>query len=81
MPVEEGDSEEVKEKDFKEFSGHEGGVECVAYFPDGQHIVTGGTDKTAGVVNVETMEEVCVLKGHEDQVNYVAVLDNRMVVS
>ncbi len=57
---------------LKIFSGHTGGVNSVAFSPDGKRIVTGSMDKTAKVWNVQTGEALLTLKGHTDYISAVA---------
>ena len=53
--------------------GHESGVTCVAFCPEGDRIVSGSLDRTVRVWDVSSSKEVAVLRGHEDYVLGVAV--------
>ena len=44
--------------------GHFGAVFCAAFSPDGKKIVTAGYDNTARIWDIESGEELHVLKGH-----------------
>ena len=43
-------------------------VKCVAVFPDGRRVVSGSSDNTLKVWNIETGECVATLRGHSDEV-------------
>src|SRR5262249_29906114 len=45
-------------KEIRRFEGHNGPITCLAFLPDGKSIVTGSSDKTIRVWNVQTGEEV-----------------------
>jgi WD40 repeat protein len=52
--------------------GHEGGVRCVAFSPDGARIATASSDKTARIWDGASGEEVAALLGHNDTVSAAA---------
>ena len=54
------------------FVGHEGSVYCSAFSKDGTMIVSGSSDKTIRVWNVDTGECIFTLKGHTGGVTSVA---------
>jgi TIR domain-containing protein/WD40 domain-containing protein len=52
--------------------GHRGGVESVAWGPDGKHLATAGDDNSAKVWDAHGGQELLTLKGHTDNVESVA---------
>jgi WD40 repeat protein/serine/threonine protein kinase len=52
--------------------GHQGGVTAVAFAPDGQRLVTGGTDGTARIWDATRGQELVALRGHQSSVMAVA---------
>ena len=52
---------------------HEEDVWAVSFAPDGRHILTGGQDRTARWVDVETGNVEKVFRGHTGPVHGVAV--------
>jgi len=52
--------------------GHTGNVWTVAISPDGSQVVSGSTDRTIRIWDVQTRRETHKLDGHENSVNYVA---------
>jgi WD40 repeat protein len=46
-------------------------VACIAYSPNGAHIVSGSIDRTVRVWNAITFEQIITLKGHQGGVNCV----------
>ena len=59
--------------------GHFGAVHCVAFSPEGTKIVTAGYDNTARIWDVESGDELHVLKGHRGHsagINSVAFSPN-----
>jgi len=62
--------------------GHEGGVNSVAFSPDGKRIVSGSGDRNLKVWDVDSGSERMTFQGHGGYVSSVAVsLDGRRVVS
>ncbi|KAF9350863.1 hypothetical protein BGX34_000955, partial [Mortierella sp. NVP85] len=53
-------------------TGHMNGVNCIAYSPTGDRIVSGSKDYTARLWNAEAGTCIHILKGHRDHVNSVA---------
>ncbi|OCH87201.1 WD40 repeat-like protein [Obba rivulosa] len=53
--------------------GHTERVCCVAFAPDGFHLVSGSFDRTVRVWNAETCEVICVLQDHTTDVRSVAI--------
>ncbi len=64
------------------FRGHEDDVNSVAISADGQTIVSGGTDGTVRLWNLQGLPLAEPLRGHEDNVNSVAIsADGQTIVS
>jgi len=57
----------------KSFRGHASSVTSAAFFPDGQRIVTGSTDKTAKVWDAASGKGLLTLKGHRGAIESVGV--------
>jgi len=63
-------------------TGHGGGLECVAVFPDASQVVSSSWDQTAKIWQVDTGQCVRTLEGHNNRVFAVAVFpDGRRVVT
>jgi WD40 repeat protein len=63
-------------------AGHSGGVTSVAVTPDGKHAVSGSSDNTLRLWNLETGQEMRKLEGHTDNVTSVAITpDGRKAIS
>jgi tRNA A-37 threonylcarbamoyl transferase component Bud32 len=58
----------------REFVGHTGAIEKVAFTPDGRRLVTVSQDNTARVWDVKNGAELKVLKGHTKAVRGLTVL-------
>ena len=56
----------------KVLEGHEGGVRCVSWRPDGKSLASAGHDKTVKVWDVATGKEKAALTGHTSWVISVA---------
>ncbi|HEY1375412.1 MAG TPA: WD40 repeat domain-containing protein, partial [Gemmataceae bacterium] len=68
--------------EVRQFVGHQGPIEAVAFTPDGKRLVTVGQDKTGRVWEVATGKELKRLEGHNSSVRCVAVLpDGRRAVT
>src|SRR5207244_12689575 len=52
--------------------GHEGGVSAAAFAPDGQRLVTGGTDGTIRFWDATGGQELFCLRGHRSEITAVA---------
>lgn len=69
-------------KNQRTFRGHTGGVDCVAFSPDGKRIVSGGADQTLKVWDADKGSETLALKGHTREVTCVAFSpDGQRIVS
>jgi WD40 repeat protein len=69
-------------KPNKVFRGHERGILCIAYSPDGAMLASGGHDRTICVWDVRTGKTRATLLGHTDDVNSVAFSpDARLLAS
>jgi WD40 repeat protein len=64
------------------FTGHRDSVNAVAVTSDGKRVISGSSDTTVKVWNLDTGEEVFNLTGHRDSVNAVAITsDGKRVIS
>ena len=52
------------ERELLTLKGHSGGVDSVAFSPDGRRVATGGVDHTAKVWETTNGTELFTLKGH-----------------
>jgi WD40 repeat protein len=52
--------------------GHTNLVTSVAFAPDGKHLVSGSDDKTVRLWNIESGDQIAVLRGHSAWVSSVA---------
>ena len=66
-----------------EWRGHNNGVKCISYSPNGCYIITGSSDHTIRLWDAETGAAVGTpLEGHTDRVNSVAYSpDGRHIIS
>jgi len=55
-------------REVRQFVGHEGGVFCVVFSPDGRQIFTGSRDLMIRVWDVRTGRAIRVQRGHSDDV-------------
>jgi WD40 repeat protein len=67
---------------MKAYLGHTGSVNDVALLPDGDHLVTGGEDKTVRVWTVKDGKQLRSFQGHMTRILAVAVRgDGRQIAS
>jgi WD40 repeat protein len=66
-----------------QLQGHQDWVDCVAFSPNGKHIVSGSHDKTIHIWDAETGQSLIgPLEGHQHSVNSVAFSpDGKHIVS
>jgi WD40 repeat protein len=62
-------------KELRRLAGHRGAVTAVAYAPDGQRVVTGGSDRAVRLWDAGTGRLLRTLTGHAGAVTGVAVGD------
>jgi WD40 repeat protein len=53
---------------IRTFQGHTDSVKSVAFSPDGNTVISGSSDSTIKLWNVQTGEEIRTFKGHSDKV-------------
>lgn len=64
------------------YKGHTAGVNAVGITTDGRYIVSGGSDKTLRLWELETGQCIRVFKGHKGEVNTLAMIpDGQFFVS
>jgi tetratricopeptide (TPR) repeat protein len=62
--------------------GHEGAVTCLAFSPDGRHLLTGGADRSVRLWDLDRGLELRCLPGHRDHVCSVSFApDGRRALS
>ncbi|MFC1717359.1 NB-ARC domain-containing protein, partial [Candidatus Poribacteria bacterium] len=67
---------------LRTLSGHEGGINSVAVTPDGKFAISGSSDNTLKVWDLDTGAEVRTLQGHTDWVMSVTVTpDGKFAIS
>ena len=59
-------------KEVRQLAGHDNGVTCVAFAPDGKILASSSYDKTVSLWDVGTGKEIHKLVGHTDGVRCVA---------
>ncbi len=75
------DKTKFSEKTFSP-EGHEGSVNDVSITPNEKYVVSGSDDCTVRIWDIETGENIKILRGHKDHITSVAVLPNgKRVVS
>ncbi|HTJ42811.1 MAG TPA: protein kinase [Kofleriaceae bacterium] len=60
-------------------AGHTAATWALAYAPDGRTLVSGSIDRTARVWDAERGEAIRVIRGHDAEVNHVAISGDRMI--
>jgi WD40 repeat protein len=67
---------------FRTFKGHEGAVQAAVLSGDGNHLLTGGADRTVRLWRTTPAAEIDCLRGHETAVLCVALAaDDRLALS
>ncbi|MDF5730332.1 MAG: WD40 repeat domain-containing protein [Rhizonema sp. PD38] len=67
---------------LRTLTGHSHWVNTVAITPDGKYAISGSSDKTLKVWNLETVQEISTLTGHSHWVNTVAITpDGKYAIS
>jgi thiol-disulfide isomerase/thioredoxin/tetratricopeptide (TPR) repeat protein len=65
--------ETATDKELVTLKGHDGAVNCAAFFADGRRMVTGGADHTVRLWDLFTGKELAKLVGHQGPIFAVAV--------
>ncbi len=65
-------TDEVEWHSMEHFQGHTKGIGCVAFSPDGTHLLSGSADRSLRLWTVDQQNEVCRLSGHTNHVKCVA---------
>ena len=66
----------ISGKEIKMFEGHNDKVNSIAFFPNGDKIVSGSKDKTVRIWELISGKEIKKFEGHQDSVSSVAVSPN-----
>ncbi len=67
---------------YRNFIGHNSGVNSVATSPDGNYIVSGGNDKLVRLWKASTGVEIQCFKGHKSGINFVTISpDGNYIIS
>lgn len=67
---------------IKTIEGHENGVLCVCFSPDGKYVASGSQDKTIRVWELQSGVCVCTYKGHDASITNVSFTsDGKQIVS
>ncbi len=67
---------------LKTFEGHQGNVNTVCFSPDNLHLISGGSDRTIRIWDMNQGTEVKVLEGHSGPVNALCqTRDGRLALS
>jgi hypothetical protein len=68
--------------EIQRFAGHAGQVLAVAFCPDVRRLVTGGSDNTLRLWEIETGKELRVFRGHSEAIRRLAIsADGRQILS
>ena len=74
-------SNDFSRVDLKQFSPHKDDVNCAAFSPDHELMVTGSDDRRVRVFNAVSASFVCMLSGHSAAVRCVAVSTNSKFIA
>ncbi|MBD2168091.1 PQQ-binding-like beta-propeller repeat protein [Calothrix membranacea FACHB-236] len=67
---------------IRTLTGHSSFVNAIALTPDGQRVISGSSDNSLKVWNLQTGEELFTLKGHRKPISAIAVTPNgKQVIS
>lgn len=69
------DKTKLSEKTFAP-EGHKGSVNDVSITPNEKYVVSGSDDCTVRIWNIETGENIKIMRGHKDHITSVAVMPN-----
>jgi WD40 repeat protein len=76
------ESQPEPKRQVRVLEGHSGGVNCVAFSPDGKQIVSSSDDQTIKIWDAETGVEIKTLAGHYSSIYSVAFsTDGKRIVS
>lgn len=66
---------------MRSLSGHQGTIRALVFGPDGNTLISAGSDGTIRIWDLSSGQAVAVLKGHDGAVNCLALHDNGRVLA